>query len=217
MVRRKYYFILHILILSVWSLQCKAQCNTCDDCNFKYALKTNLLHDALLTPDVGIEVNIGKRFSLSAEGVWAWWSKSDKNRFWRIAGGWGEFRYWFGSRINQRSLSGHHAGIYGSFHKYDFEFGGKGWQSDGMTYGVGISYGYSFPLNKRLNLDLSARAGLTSGPYISYRKQCGVYMATSYSRRHYVGLTGLEVTLVWFPGSGDKNNPNFRDEIPYEN
>ena len=186
-----------------------AQSYECSECVPRIALKTNLLHDAILTPDLGIEISLARKFSLSAEGVWAWWSNNSRHRFWRIYGGWIEGRYWFAPDARQRSLTGHHLGIYGSCHSFDFEFGHKGWQSDGLMYGIGLSYGYSLRISQRLNLDFSARVGFSSGNITEYEPQRGIYSCTSRYHKRYFGLTGLEITLVWFPGRGSKNNPDY--------
>lgn len=171
------------------------------------AVKTDLLHDALLTPDLGLELTIGKRFSVSVEAVYAWWSHNSKHRYWRLRGGWIEGRMWLGEQAGRRALSGHHLGVYGSLLNYDFEFGGNGVQSPKGSYGGGVSYGYSFPLNERLNLDVSLRVGYSGGKVIKYKPECGTYVCTDRYFFRYVGPTALEVTLVWFPGRGPRNNP----------
>lgn len=198
-----------ILLAALVGISAKArtECEECDDCLPRVALKTNLLHDALLTPDLGIEAVIAKRLSLSVEGVWAWWSRDSRHRYWRIYGGWCEMRVWLGKAAEKRALTGHHLGVYGSMLTYDFEFGGKGWQSPGWTYGAGVSYGYSLRVAPRLNFDFSARLGYSRGTLIKYRPQCGAYVCDSHTRQRYSGLTGLEITLVWFPGKAYKNNP----------
>ena len=185
-----------------------AQCADCDECMPRIALKTNLLHDALLTPDIGIEVSLGQRWSASLEGVFAWWSHDASHRYWRIYGGWAEFRFWPGEKPVERALTGHHIGFYASMLTFDFEFGDKGWQSPDFTYGTGISYGYSWALNKRLNIDVSARVGYSTGKLIKYHPQCDTYVCIRHTTQRYLGLTGLEVTLVWFPGRGHKNIPD---------
>lgn len=203
------HLIMPICFLLQTSTLPAEECTTCGDCFPRVAVKTNLLHDAVFTPDLGFEISIAKKFSLSAEGVWAWWSKRSANRYWRVAGGWVEMRYWFGNRPRSRALTGHHIGIYGSMHKFDFEFGKDGWQSVGFTYGTGISYGYSFPIHRRLNLDLSARIGYFESPYVKYTPMCGEFYAISRGVRKYFGPTGLEVTLVWFPGVRNRNHPEY--------
>lgn len=181
----------------------------CDDCFARFAIKTNLAHDVLLTPDLGVEMSLGRRFSVSAEGVWAWWSRSSNHRYWRVYGGWAELRWWFGRKAAERALTGHHAGVYGSVHSFDFEFGGKGWQSPGLMYSAGISYGYSVALGRRLNLDMSARVGYMAGRVVEYEPQCGTYVCLSRGFKRYFGPTSLEITLVWFPGRGRSNSPDF--------
>ena len=99
-------------------------------------------------------------------------------------------------------------GVYASCHSYDFEFGHKGWQSP-LTFGAGVGYGYAVKIGPRLNLDFGARVGFHSGYRIDYMPQCGTYVATHRGHRHYLGLTGVEVSIVWFPGKGKQNNPDF--------
>lgn len=178
------------------------------ECEPRIAVKTNLVHDALLTPDIGVELSLPPHYSISLDCLGAWWSKRSSNRYWRIYGGTAEVRYWFGEEVAERALTGHHIGVYTSLHTFDFEFGGRGWQSPDMTYGVGISYGYSIPLNKRLNLDFGVKIGYAGGRLIKYKPQCGTYVCTSRSYNHHIGPMGVEVTLVWFPGRGDKNIPD---------
>ena len=168
------------------------------------ALKTNLLHDALLTPDLGIEVALPANFSASLTGTYAWWSNDSRHRYWRIRMGVAEVRYWFGACAQCRIMTGHHAGIYVSLYDYDFEFGGRGWQSPDATFGAGISYGYSMKISRNLNLDFGVRAGYSGGTLIKYKPQCGNYVCTSHSFHRYFGLTGLSVSLVWFPGGHTK-------------
>ena len=81
-------------------------------------------------------------------------------------------------------------------HKYDFEFGGVGRQSIGFVYGAGISYGYSIPLCKRLNLDFNARVGYFSTRYLKYRPVCGEFSAMGTHSRNYLGIIELEISLV---------------------
>lgn len=186
-----------------------AQNKSCDDCYPRIGIKTNLLYDVVLTPDVGIEISVAKKFSLSLEGVYAWWSNDSRHRYWRVRGGSLEMRIWLGENHKERAMSGHHVGVYGSVHDYDFEFGGKGWQSPDATYGAGISYGFAIPIGERLNLDFGIKAGYSGGSIIRYRPECGSYTGLNKTFHKYVGVTGLEVTLVWFPGRHHKNNPNF--------
>ena len=71
------------------------------------AIKTNLVHDAFLTPDLGIEVVLPANFSISLTGTYAWWSNDSRHRYWRIRMGVAEARYWFGGCADCRFLTGH--------------------------------------------------------------------------------------------------------------
>lgn len=168
------------------------------------AIKTNLVHDAILTPDLGIEVVLPANFSVSLTGTYAWWSNDSRHRYWRIRMGVAEARYWFGGCADCRFLTGHHAGIYASLFDYDFEFGGRGWQSPDASFGVGIAYGYSIKISRNLNLDFGLRAGYSAGTLIKYKPQCDTYVCTDRSYQHRFGLTGVAVSLVWFPGRHSK-------------
>lgn len=192
--------------LAPQSLKAEAEC---DDCLPRFAVKTNLLHDAVLTPDLGVEISIARRISLSVEGVYAWWSNDSRHRYWRVRGGVAEMKVWFGSRSQQRALTGHHTGVYVSVHDYDFEFGHRGWQSPDANFSVGLGYGYSFRITPRLNLDLGIRIGYLTGKVTEYVPQCGRYVCTDRYYNHYFGPTGIDITLVWFPGKGKHNNPDY--------
>lgn len=171
-----------------------------EGCKYPFvAIKSNLLHDALLTPDIGVELSVSPAISIGIEGVYAWWSNNRAHRYWRIRGLWLDASWWFGKASKSHRLTGHHAGIYASIHDYDFEFGGKGWQSRRATPGIGLTYGYSFRLNRHLNLDLYARVGYAECNVTKYKPMCGTYTCIRKIDKHYFGLTGLGISLTWFP------------------
>lgn len=202
---RRWCVMAMVVFTTLW---CRADGDFCEECNTNIAIKTNLVHDALLTPDLGVELSIARRFSVSVSGVYAWWSNNRRHSYWRIRGGVLEARCWFGDRSRARALTGHHVGVYGSAHDYDFEFGGTGWQSPRAVYGVGVGYGYSFRLNRRLNLDLGMRVGYSAGRRIKYKPECGDYVCVGRTFARYIGVTGIDITLVWFPGAKNRNNPS---------
>ena len=169
-----------------------------DDCLI--VIKSNLLYDALLTPDISVEFSLSSKISVGVEGVYAWWSNDHAHRCWRVRGGWLDASWWFGKASRNYRLAGHHAGIYASIHDYDFEFGGEGWQSRRPTFGIGLTYGYSFRLNPHLNLDLNIRAGYVCGNVTRYRPMCDTYAYIGERNNRYLGLTGIGVCIVWFPG-----------------
>ena len=169
-----------------------------------YALKSNLLYDALLIPNLSLEASIGSGWTLGAGGMFAWWSKDAKHRYWRIYGGDLEIRKYFGALSKSKPLQGHHLGIYGDFLTYDFEFGAKGYQSK-ATYAAGIRYGYSHPIANRLNLDFALGIGYLHSNYKTYVPRDGCYVYQETKKRKWLGPTQAEISLVWLLGKGNTN------------
>lgn len=176
---------------------------------FMFALKTNLLYDALSWLNFSLEVPLGDRFSALYYHQFPWWRWGEGNneycmRFLSIGA---EGRWWFKptsrkvteDRIKQDKLLGHFVGVYAESGKWDFErkrdicYQGEHWS-------VGLSYGYAMPIGKRMNLEFSLSAGYASIPHRGYEP------ATDYSELyhlpekdgtwHYFGLTKAQVSLV---------------------
>ena len=169
-----------------------------------FALKSNLLYDALLVPNLSLEASIGSGWTLGAGGMLAWWSKDAKHRYWRIYGGDLEIRKYFGTLSKSKPLQGHHLGIYGDFLTYDFEFGPKGYQSK-ATYAAGIKYGYSHPIANRLNLDFALGIGYLHSNYKTYVPRDGCYVYQETKKQKWLGPTQAEISLVWLLGKGNTN------------
>lgn len=170
-----------------------------------FALKSNLLYDALLVPNLSLEASIGSGWTLGAGGMLAWWSKDAKHRYWRIYGGDLEIRKYFGTLSKSKPLQGHHLGIYGDFLTYDFEFGAKGYQSK-ATYAAGIRYGYSHPIANRLNLDFALGIGYLHSNYKTYVPRDGCYVYQETKKLKWLGPTQAEISLVWLLGKGNTNS-----------
>lgn len=169
-----------------------------------FALKSNLLYDALLVPNLSLEASISGGWTLGAGGMLAWWSKDAKHRYWRIYGGDLEIRKYFGTLSKSKPLQGHHLGIYGDFLTYDFEFGAKGYQSK-ATYAAGIKYGYSHPIANRLNLDFALGIGYLHSNYKTYVPRDGCYVYQETKKQKWLGPTQAEISLVWLLGKGNTN------------
>ena len=168
-------------------------------------VKTNMLYDALLVPNGGLEIYIGKNWSIDAYWMYAWWKSDRVHNYWRTYGGDVELRRWLGSAARSKPLTGHHIGAYAQIVTYDFELGGRGYLADRWCYAAGVSYGYSLPVAKRLNIDFSMGLGYMGGDYKEYLPQDGHYVWQSTKRRHWLGPTKAEISLVWLIGRGNTN------------
>lgn len=79
--------------------------------------KTNMLYDALLIPNIGLEVDLGKRWSIAANWMYGWWDNAPRHWYWRAYGGDVAIRKWVGSAAGRKPLTGHHIGVYGQIFK----------------------------------------------------------------------------------------------------
>ncbi|MCM1177241.1 MAG: DUF3575 domain-containing protein [Clostridium sp.] len=177
------------------------------------AVYTNMLYDALATPNLGVEFYLGKNFSVAGNWAHAWWSHDRRHRYWRIYGGELNARYWFGTAAKAKPLTGHHIGLYAQALTYDFEFGGKAYMGgepggtilDRAHWGGGIEYGYSLPVARRFNIGFSLGAGYIGGRVYEFVPDSGRYLWTATKNKHWFGPTKLEISLVWLIGRGNTN------------
>lgn len=177
-----------------------------------FALKTNLLYDALSWTNFSIEFPFtvsGQKLSVLYYHQFPWWRWGEnKNEFcMRFLSVGAEGRWWFkpmsGDKIdksfNRDCLNGWFVGTYVESGKWDFQrkrdicYQGEHWST-------GLSLGYAMPIGKRLNLELSASVGYASIPHRGYEP------STDYSQLyhlpekdgvwHYFGPTKAQVSLV---------------------
>lgn len=181
--------------------------------NLYLAVKTNMLYDALLVPNIGVELYLGKAWSVGANWMYAWWKTDRRHWYWRTYGGDIAIRKWFGKAAKEKPLTGHHVGLYGQIFTYDFETGGKGYMGgkpggtlwDKMNYSTGVEYGYSLPVAYRLNIDFTIAVGYWGGTYYEYTPVDNCYVWQATKERHWFGPTKAEISLVWLIGRGNFN------------
>lgn len=172
---------------------------------FYFAVRTNMLYDLLLVPNIGVEFYLGKNWTLGADWMYSWWKTDRKHYYWRTYGGDLFVRRYFGSKAEEKPFQGHHIGLYGGIVTYDFELGKRGYLGDRWSYGGGVEYGYSMPMSRRLNLDLTIGIGYLGGKYKEYLPMDGCYVWQCTKQRNYIGPTKLEASLVWLWGRGNVN------------
>ena len=171
------------------------------------ALRTNLLYDAALVPNIGLEIWLGKQFTIAADWFGTWLSWDERHLYWQGYGGYLTLRYYFGKQAAEHRFVGHHAGIYGSALTYDVEFGGQGYQAAKFGFGGGLEYGYSLRVNRSLSFDFTLGVGYQGGEYKAYQPTndgTGHYEWLATYRRHWIGPTKAEVSLKWLIAPVDK-------------
>lgn len=166
-----------------------------------FALKTNLLYDAVTALNAEVEVPIGKRFSVMVEDVFPWWKAGPNGnkyclQMWTMSV---EPRWWFYRKGMNDRLQGHFVAPYVMSGKYDLQ-----WDTSicyrGYGWSAGLTYGYSMPLCKWLNMEFSMSIGYLSASYQHYQPSPDyehLYKdPDNAGRMTYVGPTKVKVSLV---------------------
>lgn len=204
---------LPLLLLILLSLPAPAK-----EGRLSWALKTNLLSDAALIPDIGVEAFLDGRWSLDGDWHYAWWKNDRKRSYRQTYGGSLCLKKWLGTPRNGTSPSGHHLGIFGRILSYDFENGGQGQMGalpggalwDRCGWGLGLEYGWSFQMTRKLNVDFSLGAGYIGGTYATYEPVDDHYVWQETSRRRWFGPAKVEISLVWLIGEDNFNSKGGR-------
>ena len=142
--RIKIIFIIILLIATKTSLNAQ-----------RIALTTNLLEDAILTPNIGVDIVVADNQSVTFDASCAPYKLSQQfyNKCMTFRAG---YKYWF-----NQAFYAHYIGVDAVANSSDFKMGNIGSRDEYIALGVG--YGYSFILGKRLNLVPSVGVGLAFG------------------------------------------------------
>ncbi|MCD8269914.1 MAG: DUF3575 domain-containing protein [Parabacteroides sp.] len=165
------------------------------------ALKTNLLFDAAMMPNLEIELPLGNRWSVNGEYMFPWWLfKGDKYCLQILAGGL-EGRYWLGNRTKRPVLTGHFLGFYAGGGKYDLQWKREGCQGE-FFIASGISYGYTHNIARNLRLEYTLGVGVLRTGYRHYHTRDNYQTLHWQNDGNYtwLGPTKIKVSLVWLLG-----------------
>lgn len=167
------------------------------------AVKTNLLYDALLTPDLGVEIKAAPQWSVELTGnLNAWKVNGRRWKQWSVQP---EARYWF-----CQAFSGHFVGIHALGGQYnfgnlplDFRFLGtdfsrlRGSRMQGWMAGAGLAYGYSWILDRHWNLEAEIGLGWLHTRYDTYPcGACGTKIESG-TKHNYYGPTKAALNLTY--------------------
>ena len=159
-------------------------------------LKTNLLYDAVVVPNISAEMHLGRNYSIALGYWYTWWSSNPSHKYWRSYGGEIDLRKYFGKQTARKTLTGHHLGVVSQMGMYDVERGQRGYMSD-FSYTIGAEYGYSFPIARRLSLDLALAVSYFGGTYKVYDPIDNHYVWQETRTRKWFGPVKADVTLAF--------------------
>ena len=171
------------------------------------AIKTNLVDDALLNANLGIEIGLAPRWTLDIPVSLNTWILDDGAR-WKHLFVQPGARYWFCDRFG-----GHFIGFHA--HGGQYNFGSVDWKINpnllssevfdklsetrfqGWFVGGGISYGYAWVLGDHWNIEAEIGVGYVYTRYDQFKcTGCGRKVMSD-KPHHYVGPTKAAINLVY--------------------
>lgn len=168
------------------------------------ALKNNLVGDALLSPNIGIEVGIAPKWTLDVPVSFNAWNLSHDRKWkhWMVQPG---ARYWFCDRfaghfVGAQLMGGQYniGGFDGKINFLGTDFRKlKDGRYQGWFGGVGVSYGYAWILGKHWNIEAEIGLGWTYTRYDRFLcAGCGRKVASG-KTHNYVGPTKTALNIVY--------------------
>lgn len=170
----------------------------------KVGIKTNLLTDAALSPNLGVEFGLAKHWTLEADyQINAWKIKEHSWKHYLISP---EIRWWYcekfqGSFWGLHLLGGQYnvGNIHNSINLLGSNFGNlSDRRYEGWGLGAGIGYGYAWALAKHWNLEFEIGVGYAYLKYDAYPAcvECGKKLENN-AHHNYFGLTKLNLNLEY--------------------
>lgn len=165
---------------------------------FFIAIKNNLIYDAALVANLGVEIGFGKHFSVDIPVTYSPYTISRNYRM-RTLSVQPELRFYL-----KEGWRGHFFGIHGNFAYYNvvtpFNTKTRFQDRDGKhpLYGGGISYGYSLPFGKdsRWGVEFTIGAGYA---YLDYDCFYNVDNGAWFTKdtKHYFGVDKAGITIYY--------------------
>ena len=165
-----------------------------------FAVRTNVLYDALLLPTLGVEWRVNRDLGIKLDGSLAWWGgeTGKVQKMWVLNP---EVR-WYLLR-NKRFYVGA-AGNYGQYNIYKYPIGSivakqTGYQ--GSMWNAGVTVGYQLYLSRCFSVDFNLGLGYTLFDYDTFGITDGVRVYKERDRtKNFWGPTQAGVSLVWTIG-----------------
>lgn len=169
-----------------------------------FAIKSNLLFDALTILNVELEVPVGKRWSVAGEWIFPWWNAQRADWTMQLLSGHGSVKYWFGDREKKAVLTGFSLGLFGGGGKYDYQFFNKNGEQ-GNFLDAGLSGGFAHQIGKHFRMEYALGVGVAGMNLKKYDKvnntEYGDIKVFRYpwetKRRVWIGPTQAKISLVW--------------------
>ena len=159
----------------------------------RIAITSNLLEDAFITPNAGVEIVVSDRQSLTFDASYAPYKLSEQFHNKRMTVRLG-YKLWF-----NQALYAHYIGLDAIASSSDVRVGSNLGSRDEYI-GAGIGYGYSFIMGERLNLIPEIGVGIGYGnSYDGYDQMVGAGQGVQaiVTRNFKPILTRLGITIQY--------------------
>ena len=164
-------------------------------------IKTNLLYWASASPNLGLEIGLGKQTTLDISAGFNpfEFSKDKQWKHWLVQP---EFRWWTCERFNGHFLGVHLIG--GGFNVGNVSFFPfSTWENlddnrfKGHALGGGIAYGYAWMLGKHWNLEAEIGVGYAHAWCDQYSDAEEGRKTLDNGNKNYWGITKLAISFVY--------------------
>ena len=159
---------------------------------YRFAVRTNVLYDAMLLPTLGVEWR---------DGSLSWWGgeHGKVQKIWMLSP---EVRWYL---LRDKRFYAGVSGNYGEYNVYKYMLGGvlsKDTGYQGKCWNVGLTLGYQLYLSRSFSIDFNLGLGYTRSEYDSYGVTDGVRVYKERNNnKHFWGPTQAGISLVWTIGS----------------
>ena len=167
----------------------------------RFAVRTNILYDAMLLPTLGVEWRINSTFGVKLDGSLAWWggSHGKVQKMWLLNP---EVRWYL---LRDRRLYAGVSGSYGAYNLYKYPLGSlcsKDTGYQGSLWSAWLTVGYQLFLSRSFSVDFNLGLGYTCSDYDSFGLTEGVRVYKDRDKtKNFFGPTQVGVNLIWTIGS----------------
>lgn len=167
---------------------------------YRFAVRTNVLYDALLLPTVGVEWRVNRDWGVRLDGSLSWWcgSTGKVQKIWLLNP---EVRWYL---LRDKRFYVGVSGSYGEYNLYKYALGNlfsKDTGYQGSLWSAGAVVGYQLYLSRNFSVDFNIGLGYTRSEYDSFGVTDGVRVNKERNKtKNFWGPTQVGISLVWTIG-----------------
>ena len=167
---------------------------------YRFAIRTNLLHDALLLPALGAEWRVNRHVGIRLDGSLARWNgdRGKVQKVWLLNP---EARWYL---LDGKRFYAGVSGSYGEYNIYKYPIGSflsKDTGYQGTTWSAGVTTGYQLYLSRCFSIDFNLGLGYTRFDHDTFDAVEGTRRYKERGKtKNFWGPTQAGISLVWTTG-----------------